>query len=392
MKMCIKYVLMFFAFQTLSVFALSSDPDISFNRYYARVKNKNANVRARPSTSAEIVMEVAKGQDLLVIGQSGEWIKIYPGDKVFAWIHKDMIDNGVVSKNNVNVRLGSSVSSSELGKLSEGDPVIEIKREGDWVQIEMPRGFGFWIASFLVKFLCPEYSYQEYVIKEKMAVQAFDEAEKLRKDEFIKKFDEIDHDKVVAAYQAIIDKYPDTNEALKAHERVIDAREKKAMAKQKSINVSEFKRLLQLFDEAEGLKQKFVSSDEFSETELKDIVGKYEYIKENYPNTKEAKLSQSRLDELEKFKSDHKIKVDSYGVFSGTGKLKEGKSAFYGKAAYILASGSFSKEKQCYVYSEKIDLRAYVKKKVTLKGKIVDKSKEEMDIPLVEIEEISLLK
>ncbi len=364
--------------------------EMPFNQYYARVKNKKINVRARPSTSSEIMYQLDKGENILVISESGDWIQFRPKDGFFAWIHKDMVEDGIVIKNNVNIRVGPSLSNSILGKLKDGDPVMEVKKDGDWIQIEIPRNMGFWMAKFLIKFLCPADSFQEYILNEKEAKKYFKEAEKFRKQELTKRYLDVNHDIIIQMYQEIIDKYPDTTEALKAHERILDTREKKAMTNQKKITMNELRRVLRLFDEAGNLRKSLMLNSDFTEEDYNNVVGKYKYIVDNYGNSKEGRKSLEHLEELNLLKKAKQNEWQRVGGGSFEGKVKDYTGLVYPKASYVLVTGGFKKKVVCAIYSPNVDFRAYRKKRVIITGTIIENRSTEVDYPLIEVEKVSL--
>jgi len=381
------YLLILIMFSNLICFAGFEMP---FNQYYARIKNKKINVRARPSTSSEIMYQLDKGENILIIGESGDWVQFRPKDGFFAWIHKEMIEDGIVTKNNVNIRVGPSLSNSILGKLKEGDPVMEVKTEGDWIQIEIPRNMGFWIAKFLIKFLCPADSFQEYILNEKEAKKYFKEAEQFRKKELTKRYLDVNHDRIIKMYQEIVDKYSDTTEALKAHERILDTREKKAMTNQKKVTMRELRRVLRLFEEADNLRKSLMLSSEFTEEEYNNVFIKYKYIVDNYANSKEGRKSLEHLEELKLLKKAKQNEWQRVGGGVFEGKVKNYTGLVYPRATHVLVTGGFKKKVVCAIYSPNIDFRAYKKKRVSVTGTIVEKRSSEVNYPLIEVEKVSL--
>ncbi|MBN2145349.1 MAG: SH3 domain-containing protein [Candidatus Aureabacteria bacterium] len=371
----------------------SSEEDIPFANYYVRVKEKNINVRARPSTSSEVMYQLDKGQDVLVIGQTDEWVKIRPKEGATAWVHKDMVENGIISKSNVNIRVGPSLGHSILGRMTESDPVMVLSNQqgGEWLQIEMPRNFGFWVAKNLVFFLSTENEYQDYLIREKEAKKAFIQAEMIRKEELVKRYMDVDHERVIEAYQKIIDDFPGTPEAVKSMERLIDIKEKQAIAHQKKLTLKEKRRLVLLFDEAELMKKKIMEPDGFSPTRYEELMLRYRKISSLYPNTPEAKQSLQSMEELEKYREEKIGDWKNTHIFEQEGKLKAVKNSVYAEGTHELIRGhTFNRKTVCIVFCKKVDLRAFENKRVKVKGNISLQFPEKDIPPLVEVTEISL--
>lgn len=382
-----KFILLLFSVLSINIVTAY---DLPFNKYYARVKNKDANVRATSSTSSELMYTLKKGEDILVIGESGDWLKIKPKDGYYAYIHKDMVEDGIVVKNNVNVRSSPSLSGSVLAKLKEGDPVMFLKTEDEWLVIEVPRDSGFWIAKFLVDFLCPFDSYHEFLAKEKEARKVFDEAEEKRKVELTKRYMDVDHDMIIALYQKIIDDFPETKEAVKAQERILDTREKKAMSRQKKSTFQEIKNLLSAYDEAESKRTAMIASNNFSKDSVDSLIKNYEDIVNKYPGTKEGRSSLDRISELNKIKSEKQEEWLKMESFHAKGKLKTYKGNIFPNATHVIVKGGFNRKIICAIYSENIDLRAYDKKDVSIAGTIITDSVSDENYPLVSVEKITL--
>ncbi len=362
-----------------------------FVDFYARVKRQDINVRARASTSSEVMYQLKKGEDVLVITETEGWYKVKPKDGFFGWVRGDMLDNGVVAKEKINVRAGPTTNSSTLGSLTEGTPVMVAGKQDEWVKIEMPRGFGYWVASNLMQFLCPQEKYQDFLLQAKQASKDFEAAEETRKQELTKRYTDVDHDKILSLYQAIVDQYPGSIEAAKAMERVIDTKEKKAVAQTRKMTVEEHRRILTQFDEAEVLKKKVMTPGEFTPEIYDKAVQKFKTIVSQYPSTEEAKLSLSRLDELEKVKSDKTEEWKQKTQFEDEGKLRVvSKGCEFREATHELTQGVFKRHAACFVFSKNIDLKAYEGKKVRVTGQKVSAGTGADASPLVEVATIAL--
>lgn len=390
-KTCLSVLLLILSFSFTAEALKDTKQDVPFNQYYVRAKKK-INVRAAPNTSSEIMYQLEKSEDALVVDESGDWLKIKPKDGFNPWVNKAMVENSVVDKDNVNVRVGPSTETSSIGKLSEGEPVIIIKTEGEWHQIELPRGFGFWVATGLVKFLCPANNYQKFLEDHKHAIQAFMDAEDVRKKELMKRYMDVDYDNIVKAYQIIIDKYPDTPEALKSQERIMDAREKKAMSQQRTLTLEELKKSLALFDEAEELYSKYCSEPSISTTQYDELMAKFKYIADHYAASPEGKNALQRMTDMEILKRENKVvEAPAEGAYLETAKLKPYKEKNgYTEATHMLAKGTFGKNILSAVYCKNTDLRAFEKKNVEIEGRIVTPASDTIAYPLVEIVKISL--
>jgi SH3-like domain-containing protein len=371
-----------------SIFFVQAETD-TFVNFYARVKREDINVRARANTSSEVMYRLKKNEDVLVIAETEGWFKIKPKEDFFAWVRGDMLNNGIVAKDKINVRAGPTTNSSILGSLKEGTPVLISAKQDAWMKIEMPRGFGYWVASNLVQFLCPQEKYQDFLLQAKHASKDFEAAEEARKQELTKRYTDVDHDKLLSLYQAILDQYPGSIEAAKAMERIIDTKEKKAMAQIRTLTVEEHRRILTQFDEAELLQKKVMI--QFTPEIYDEALQKFKKIVSQYPSTEEAKLSLSRIDALEKVQAEKMEEWKQKTQFADEGKLRGlSKSSAFTEATHALTQGVFKRHPVCFLFSKNIDLKAYENKKVRVTGQKVSLGMKKDSPPLVEVMEIRL--
>ena len=129
----------------------------------AKVKGERCNVRSRPSTTAEVVAQLGKGELVDVLetktvaesGKSREWLKIAMPAQARCFVSSKLITEGAANADAVNVRCGPGSNYHEVGKLAKGEKVEVVKTSGEWTQIKPSPHCVGWISSDLVEVLPP---------------------------------------------------------------------------------------------------------------------------------------------------------------------------------------------------------------------------------------------
>jgi SH3-like domain-containing protein len=118
------------------------------------VRNANVNLRAAPGLQAEVLWKLAKGYPLQVLERQGNWLKVqdFEGDQ--GWIAGSVTagtPHHIVKGTSINLRAGPGTQHRVVGKAAYGDVLRTARRQGDWVQVQLPSGKGnAWVASSLV--------------------------------------------------------------------------------------------------------------------------------------------------------------------------------------------------------------------------------------------------
>lgn len=109
------------------------------------------NLRAKPDTSAKILLQLDKGTSVSVVGSEGEWYKVSYSDST-GWINDNYIsirDQSIsaatVTGSVVNVRSKPNLSSEVLTQLSKGTKVDIFERSGDWYRISIGEDRFGWV-------------------------------------------------------------------------------------------------------------------------------------------------------------------------------------------------------------------------------------------------------
>ncbi|ADU66239.1 protein of unknown function DUF1058 [Desulfurispirillum indicum S5] len=141
-----KLLLLFIFIHTLVLTAIADN--------YVAVTGDRVNLRAQPSTNAEVLWTLGKYFPLKVLKQQGNWYQVedFEGDK--GWIHNSVANKEnrgvIVIRNNVNVRSSNSTNSDILFRTSYGVAFRIIGQRSNWYQVEHPDGHQGWIRGDLL--------------------------------------------------------------------------------------------------------------------------------------------------------------------------------------------------------------------------------------------------
>lgn len=128
----------------------------------AVVKVNQAKVRAQPSAHSEVLTHLKQGDTAVILAEqadpearSGEprrWARIEMPEHVPVWLAANLIDpkSKKVKVERINLRAGPGKNFSQLGQITKGTVVNEIRSEDGWMQIEAPAGCIAYMAAELL--------------------------------------------------------------------------------------------------------------------------------------------------------------------------------------------------------------------------------------------------
>lgn len=103
------------------------------------------NIRSGPSTNYEIMGQLERGDVLPVRGVEGDWLSFPLPASMPVWIHKDFVREGEVLGDRVNLRAGPSTRHNRVGTVVRGDQLKIVEEVGDWIKIQPPPSVLAWV-------------------------------------------------------------------------------------------------------------------------------------------------------------------------------------------------------------------------------------------------------
>lgn len=126
----------------------------------AVVKAPRVNVRGQPTTGSEVVTQLKQGEKITVLeeivhpkpakDEPAKWLRIALPSNTPVWVSTHFLTNGTVAVPRLNVRSGPGENFSVIGRVPKGTAVKELRRNGDWLEIEAPGSTFAYIAADLV--------------------------------------------------------------------------------------------------------------------------------------------------------------------------------------------------------------------------------------------------
>ncbi len=112
-----------------------------------------ANVRAEPSTKAEVAWQVTKYHPFQIVKKRGDWYKILDFEGDNGWVYKSLLSRTttvITTVENCNVRSGPGTKNRILFIVDREVPLKVLKRQGRWLRIAHEDGDKGWIHASLV--------------------------------------------------------------------------------------------------------------------------------------------------------------------------------------------------------------------------------------------------
>ncbi|HBX23516.1 MAG TPA: N-acetylmuramoyl-L-alanine amidase [Desulfotomaculum sp.] len=157
-------------------------PQVDTKVKQATITASAVNVRSGPGTSYGSVTSVSKGAKYTVTEVSGQWLKIKLSDGKQGWIAGWLAavteiavanpapdtnpppatnnpttppnSNGstvaLVNGNEVNIRLGPGTGHNVITRVSRGQRVGVLERNGDWAKVQLDGGIVGWVAGWML--------------------------------------------------------------------------------------------------------------------------------------------------------------------------------------------------------------------------------------------------
>jgi SH3-like domain-containing protein len=116
------------------------------------VKVDVANLRARPSATAERVRSAHENEPLHVVGQRGQWLEVRDIAGEAAWVYAPLTDGRpavVVVRDVVNVRERPGTEHPIAFTAERGVNLLVLERAGRWLHVQHDVGEG-WLHDSLV--------------------------------------------------------------------------------------------------------------------------------------------------------------------------------------------------------------------------------------------------
>ena len=132
-----------------------------------RVTGDKVRVRAGPATRHAVLLEVNRGDLLVVLGREGQWCRVRVPGGFVCFVHRSLVktEDGAeraISASRVRLRVTAGKEILPLETVLERGEAIEVlAREGEWLKIIPPERTHLYIYGDFVEELGPAREYRK---------------------------------------------------------------------------------------------------------------------------------------------------------------------------------------------------------------------------------------
>jgi hypothetical protein len=122
--------------------------------FTGKITKNRVRLRLAPSLDGQIYKELEKDEPLLITGEQDDFYSVMPPKQLKGYIFRTYVLDGIVEGNNVNVRLEPDLQAAVLIQLNSGDHIDGIIAENKpkWLEINLPESVRFYVSKeFVIK-------------------------------------------------------------------------------------------------------------------------------------------------------------------------------------------------------------------------------------------------
>ena len=120
-----------------------------------KVTGDRVSLRSMPDVNAELLDRAMRGEELVFLGETNDWMAVQAPDSLHFWVSSEYIPNGIVVPSKLNVRSGPSQNYSVVCVVNTGDAVSLRGEFNEWLKIAPPIGSRVWISKEYVEKIEP---------------------------------------------------------------------------------------------------------------------------------------------------------------------------------------------------------------------------------------------
>jgi uncharacterized protein YraI len=130
-----------------------------------KVTGDRVSLRSMPDVNSELLDRAMRGEELVYLGETNEWMAVQAPDSLHFWVSSEYIQNGIVVPAKLNVRSGPSQNYSVVCVVNAGDSISLRGEFNEWLKIAPPMGSRVWISKEYVEMVKPPAPEVEPVIE-----------------------------------------------------------------------------------------------------------------------------------------------------------------------------------------------------------------------------------
>ncbi len=113
---------------------------------FGQASGEDINVRVAPNAEAEVIVQIDKGKDFLILDKENDWYLIfYEGKEGYVSDEYFDVTNGAATIEGaaVNLRKEASATADSLGKYANGDAVWVVGQNDEWFRVRYMDGYAY---------------------------------------------------------------------------------------------------------------------------------------------------------------------------------------------------------------------------------------------------------
>ena len=117
------------------------------------IRGEKVNMRAAPSSRAEVRWQLGSGYPLRVVGSKGSWLQVVDFENDKGWVARHLTSrtpHAIVKSPTAHIRSGPGTRYKVLGKASYGEVFQVTQRRAGWVRVKVGDSGAGWIARSLL--------------------------------------------------------------------------------------------------------------------------------------------------------------------------------------------------------------------------------------------------
>ncbi len=124
------------------------DSGKQFKAFTGKISGNRVRLRLAPSLEGTILKELSTGSLCVVTGEVDEFYAVRPENSVKGYVFRSYVLDGVVEASNLNIRIEPDTGSLVLAQLKRGDKVQGTICAGSpkWLSIDLPKDVRFYVA------------------------------------------------------------------------------------------------------------------------------------------------------------------------------------------------------------------------------------------------------
>lgn len=117
------------------------------------ISGSTVNMREAPTLDSAVLWELQRGYPLEVTGRRGSWLAVKDFEGDTGWVARSMTGNAphhIVKSPTLNLRSAPSTSSNVVAQMARGELLKTLEKRRDWVRVARASGETGWVSRRLV--------------------------------------------------------------------------------------------------------------------------------------------------------------------------------------------------------------------------------------------------